>query len=382
MRDPNFKLLLALDVADAFDVSRQARKPGASRTERSAALLKAIKRLDHYQGAKAPITQLMQMDYAYALLYAAADDYSKAIAHLDGALRLARNDRLAMSYLLTLMGEMLHRQGLIRPAHDTYFRALNLIRDHDDASHTAYGPADPHACPGEEFDLLNRVAGLAMEMARYDELNDLVPQAHRLFDVVGAELPQLKTRLVWVKAQWDRQLGGVREGFEGTANVIERLHTSPTMSQNRAYILHAESAIEMAAQPKQTRGSSQQYIERAKDALKLAKEYAVKEEDRTGVGLATLVGCCVDYHERVLNGQGANLRDSEKVVDAAERTSDNARIGKAYTLLGHEQALAGMREDALLSFRFAENRLTRHGFNAIAEEPRLARLRIEYYADY
>ena len=355
-----------------FTVSRQVKTPSLPHDERDSLLLSAIVKLVRYRDTLVSNTQKLQIHYAYALLYAEDGDYAEATERLERALAASKNDRLATSYLLLLLGELYQRTFKVFRACDAYSQALNILFDHDDASHSPIGPANPHAAASLELSLLIRLCGIEVELAQYTPARYHAQLAWRLFDVVGAELAQLKTRLTWIESQRQRCIGDLMSSHQNTLKVVEALHTSPTLSLPRAYLIASDGALDLANSTLQSLASRQQYLDNAKEYSKRAKVAFHGDDDGIGKHLLELTACRTEHVERVLTCEGASTRHIETVVDLAERSKDPALIGRAYTVLGAEMELAGDREYARLFYGFAEDRLKKYGYISLSEAPAAA----------
>ena len=94
--------------------------------------------------------------------------------------------------------------------------------------------------------------------------------------------------------------------------------------------------------------------------------------DAIGANLLEQTRCRADHIERRMSGMPANLKTIGDTVQKAVSLKDDAVIGRAYTVLGAEQEMAGDPENARWSYHFANDYLRRHGFQSLSAWPHAA----------
>lgn len=282
--------------------------------------------------------QYLRVAYVMALVFAALEDISGAIAWTDKALALTHELAMPGSRvdLLYLRGQCARAIGRLRDSATNHRQALGLYRElisNDE-------PADPSL----EIGLLTQLAGTEFFLGEYPTVRRRLDDAITLRRRTRVD-PLSAAVVEWMQAhlyRWSRQ----PELALRPAIFAAEIYTESGSPASASRIQSFTADVQLDFAESLPDGSDRTFAVRAAgDHIAIAQALAYEARDEAAMGLALLSAI---RHGRLLGVAEARLASAEDVAHLARRIPDNALLAQAYTTIGDELAALG-RLDAALS---------------------------------
>ena len=371
-----FRFDIAYRIHCVLVICKRLKTAGLPREVRDKLFLMAVGFLEEVRSRPMSRAQLIQVNYAFALIDAADGEHAEALRRLEWVLGAIQGAHHARSEVLRLSGEMRHRGGDLGGAADDYLQSFTTMQYLDHVLCAKTGQVNTYVNPEAELDVVVRVCNIELERADVDHLDQHLKVARRLFEYVLTDVSSYKTRLAWVEAQRLRCRGEIDAARQHALTVAHDMSATPNAAFGRALVMLMDIILDQIDNQLLPDTRKRELLYETSAYAMRARHTFEDHPDAIGANLLEQTQCRADHLDRRMSGLPANLKTIEQTVEKAERLEDAAVIARAYTVLGAEQEMAGDLEHAKDSYQFADHRLRSHGFLALSAWPRAAIARL------